>query len=190
MKKFWWTIKNAGKITIWLFLITVFLDFFGIILGAVLFTLFTLFWNLALTLIRAYRLDGWTACKVIFNTMFTSYFYLPLIVYGCYCSPKYGYNAKTTDYTPVDGLDEACKRHDIAMFEADVALNNGLSKEDFLYLQNRGDLIFIKEALTSKNYANGFYLLGIVTGFFVRVIIRFIKIWGSSLIRKASLWKM
>lgn len=41
-------------------------------------------------------------------------------------------------------------------------------------VQNMNDWTFMKEAITSKNYANGFYVAGLEIGFAMRIIWRLI----------------
>lgn len=177
MNRFIWTLKNILKISIWIFILVLMIGYFGKLWGIIFYTILGLFWNLVLTIITAYRLSGRLAVSIIWKTIFTSYFYLPIIVYGCYCSPKYGYKHSTNNLIPIDGLDEACKDHDIAMFVVRYERDEGLiSERESLKIQNKGDWHFIKAALTSRNYANGIYLIGLIFGFTIRIIIRYLKL--------------
>lgn len=177
MNRFIWTLKNILKISIWIFILILMMNYFGIILGIILYAILGLLWNLILTIITAYRLSGRLAVSIIIKTIFTSYFYLPIIVYGCYCSPKYGFTHQTNDYIPIDGLDEACRDHDIAMSVVRYERDEGIiSKEESLKIQNKNDWNFIASTLTSRNYANGAYLIGLTFGFLIRIIIKYIKL--------------
>lgn len=178
MKYFLWTIKNIIKIVFWIFLLSASMDYFGMVYGILAFAGLALSWNIILTLLRYNRLVDRTGAKTVFHTIFSKKaYYLPFIAYGCYCSPKYGVNWGTDGFLPIDGLDEACQRHDSAMYEADSKLNAAvISKADHARMKNKGDLRFMKEAITSKNYANGIYLLGLEIGFVGRVVVRSIKL--------------
>lgn len=178
MKHFLWTLKNIFKIFIWIFWLILLMNYFGTIYGILVFVIFAFFWNIILTLLRYKRLVDKAGAKSIFNTIFSKdAYYLPFIAYGCYCSPKYGVNWATDGFLPIDGLDEACKRHDVAMYLADSKLKDlMINKADHARMKNRGDWRFMKEAMTSKNYANGIYLLGLEIGFLGRLIMRSTKL--------------
>ncbi len=176
MKKFLWTLKNIFKITLWIVFLFILMNYLGMIKGIALFSFICLGWNLFLTLLRTYRIFGLESFKIVIKTLFTSYFYLPFIAYGCFCSPKYGLNWRTANLVPIDGLDEACKRHDEAMYHADWDLKTSLiNNREHASRKNIGDWTFMKEAMTSKNYANGIYLLFFEIGFLFRIIIRTIR---------------
>lgn len=184
MKKFLWTIKNVAKIILWLFILIVSIHCYGAAYGSLYFTTFALSWNLVLSLFRTYRIFGKDSFKVLLRTIFSKRFYLIFIFYGCYCSPKFGFNWETTHLTPIDGLDEACMRHDISMWEADQLLSiSKIDKVKHGQMKNTGDWKFMKEAMTLKHYANGIYLLGLEIGFALRIVGRTIKMYLVSVDR-------
>jgi hypothetical protein len=173
MEKFPLTVKNILKIIIWIALIGTFIELFGLVLGIILYALTVLVWGIALTLIREYLNNERKEVKNILHIIFTTNPILPFTAYGCYCSPSYGVDGRTNGLEPVDGLDSACERHDNAMLQADRDYDSGaITKAERVSLKNKGDLIFMREAITSENSASGIYLIILEIGFILRIISR------------------
>jgi hypothetical protein len=171
------TLKNVVKMVVWIALIPIFIQLFGIGFGIAYYTGLVVVWNAAVTTIRQYLLAGRKGVAVLFRAMVTTSIMLPFTMYGLYCSPDYGVDGITNGFDPIDDLDTACELHDWnSMFASGMYEENAISKSTYVKLKNYADWQFMKSAITSWNHASGVYLLGLEIGFAFRIISR--KLFG------------
>lgn len=162
---------NLGKVAAWHILLLAMLKIWGP-WAAVPFAVFVFLWNIVVT-VRGKRKQGIGAADTL-KQIFSRGFFFPFLVYGCYCSPGYGLEE---DLKPIDGLDWACRWHDLTMFYADERYKEGtISRRDRTRVKNEGDWNFMGKVWMSRNNANGIYLLWMHLGFMLRIIGRTIFI--------------
>src|SRR5260221_5421360 len=93
---------NSLKIIIWIGYCVILVKWLGKYEGAILYALLVVVWGWVVTLRgvrKGNRLGAeWSDAKWKFSTDF----FLPFTVHGCYCSPGWGVDGRTNGLTPID----------------------------------------------------------------------------------------
>lgn len=164
---------NIYKIIIWLLILLITIEIFGAIYGILIYSLFTIIWNIIITLIIVYKYNNIKITINVLKIIFSTNLLLPFIIYGCYCSPQYGSDGKTKQLSPIDELDYHCRTHDETMIKLkNQLITKEINKKQQKKLKNIADWQLMKKMIYSNNYANGIYLLGLEIGFLFRIIFR------------------
>jgi hypothetical protein len=149
--------------TWWLLTLITIILIFGIPWGVIYAVVLVVGWQLVFTAVLS---KGHTLRHMLKQP------WLFVSAYGCYCSPKWGFNFPTGIIPPIDSLDEACLQHDKDMYNNKIPYYEGsITKYEFLRRNSRDDWKFIKSAISARSYASGIYLLGLLVGFLFRLLL-------------------
>ncbi len=163
---------NSLKIIIWIGYCVILVKWLGKYEGAILYALLVVVWGWVVTLRGVRKVNGLGAEWSVAKWKFSTDFFLPFTVHGCYCSPGWGVDGRTNGLTPIDGLDSICKIHDSECLDISYRFEiTQITKREEMRLKTGADLRFMRGAIKSKTSASGIYFLGsVLIGFPIRIL--------------------